>query len=46
MYMHLAPIFNADPTTMVKMKSDATRYGVGMIQASLVNLISSMMFFM
>jgi hypothetical protein len=44
MYMHSAPIYNADPTTMVKMQSSATIYGVGMIQASIFNLIATMMF--
>jgi drug/metabolite transporter superfamily protein YnfA len=44
--MHSAPISNVNPTTMVKMQSSATIYGVGMIQASIFNLISTMMFFM
>jgi hypothetical protein len=30
---------NADPTTMVKMQYSATMYGMGMIQASIFNLI-------
>jgi hypothetical protein len=46
MYMHSAPIFNVDPTVMVKMQSGAPKYGVGMIQASNFNQISTMMFFM
>jgi hypothetical protein len=45
MYMHSALIFNVDPTTMVKMQSSATIYGVGMIQASISNLILTVMFF-
>ena len=46
MYMHSAPIFNMDPTAMVKMQSSATIYSVGMIQTSMFNLISTMVFFM
>ena len=46
MYMHSAPIFNVDSTTMVKMQSGATIYGMGMVYASIFNLISTMMFFM
>ena len=46
MYMHSALIFNVDPTTMVKMQSSATIYSVGMIQTSMFNLISTMVFFM
>ena len=30
---------DADPTTMVKMQSSATMYSMGMIQASIFNLI-------
>jgi hypothetical protein len=37
---------DADPTTMVKMQSSAMMYGMGMIQASIFNLISTTMFFM
>jgi hypothetical protein len=37
---------DADPTTMVKMQSGATMYGMGMIQASIFNLISITVFFM
>jgi len=46
MYMHSALIFNTDPTAMVKMQSNATIYSVGMIQTSMFNLISTMVFFM
>ena len=35
MYMHSAPIFNMDPTAMVKMQSSTTIYSVGMIWTSL-----------
>ena len=37
---------DADPTTMVKMQSSAMMYGMGMIQASIFNLISTTVFFM
>ena len=37
---------DADPTTMVKMQSGATMYGMGMIQASIFNVISITVFFM
>ena len=31
MYMHSVPIFNVDLTTMFKMQSNATIYGMGMV---------------
>jgi hypothetical protein len=37
---------DADPTTMMKMQSSAMMYGMGMIQASILNLISTTVFFM
>ena len=46
MYMHSALIFNADLTTIIKIKSGATIYGVGMIQPSIFNPISAMMVLM
>jgi len=44
--MHSAPIFNTDPTAMVKMQSSATIYSMGIIQTSIFNLISTMVCFM
>jgi hypothetical protein len=35
-----------EPTTMVKMQYHAPMYGMGMIQASIFNLISTTVFFM
>jgi hypothetical protein len=37
---------DANPTTMMKMQSSAMMYGMGMIQASIFNLISTTVFFM
>jgi hypothetical protein len=37
---------DANPTTMMKMQYSAMIYGMGMIQASIFNLISTTVFFM